>query len=150
MQFQSMKDLQIIPPQDLPQEDGLALILRLQHELNAKIYPIVMKNIGCGEDRESEIPNDPKQFLFSDREAMSKEYLLAIIREACEALDLLNSKAWKQTKHEVDIRELKFEFIDIQHFINSLYDIWRMDRDEVLGIFLAKCKENHVRNQNKY
>lgn len=144
MEFQSMKHLEIVPPERFPQGDSLILMIRLQRELNAKIYPIVMKNLRL------QSLCEPESFTMFVKEEMTKEYLLAIIRECTEALDMINSKSWKQTKKDVNIRELKFEFIDIQFFTNCLYDIWMMNKNEVLGIFLAKYQENLERNKNGY
>lgn len=143
MEFQSMKDLKILPPSKIPLEDGLGMMLKLQSKLNKDIYPKIQKNLRIKRPTNSEEYN-----LW--REKMTKEYLLAIIRECVEALDMLNSKPWKETRKEVNVRELKFEIIDIQHFVNSLYDIWRMDREEVLGIFLAKYEENQRRVKDGY
>lgn len=147
MEVQKMSHLQIIKPGDLPLEDGLQLMIRLQAELNTKVYPKAFKNLRL---RDLLPGSTPVQFTLEEREVLTKEYLLAIIRECSEALDMINSKFWKDTRKEVDIRELKFEFIDTQHFINSLYDIWQMDKNEVLGIFLAKYKENVRRHENGY
>lgn len=145
MEFQSMKDLKIVKPEDLPIEDALQLMIRLQAELNIKVYPKAIRNLKL-----NAMQNNPSDFTLESKEVLTKEYLLAIIRECCEALDMLNSKFWKDTRKDVDISELKYEFIDIQHFVNSLYDIWQMDKNEVLGIFLAKYKENIRRHENGY
>lgn len=142
MKFQPMSHLKIVLPKDFPKEDGLQLMLRLQRELNETIYPIVLKNIGA--------KGTTRDYVYSYKQELTKEYLLAIIRECCEALDMINSKPWKRTPIAVNQKELKFEFIDIQHFILSLYDIWHMDKNEVIGIFLAKYKENKERVKNGY
>lgn len=156
MEFQSMKHLPLVPPENFPKtadglkyEDGLEILLKEQYLLNRKIYPLALKNLHLDEHLLIDGLGHVK-FTDEQKEAMTKEYLLAIIRECCEALDMINSKFWKQTRKDVDVTELKYEFIDIQHFVNSLYDIWQMDRNEVLGIFLAKVKENHERNKKKY
>ena len=148
MELQSMKHLKIIPPEELPLEDGLQLMIRLQKELNQKIYPIVIANTLHCDLSTKEV--DINQCSAETIEALTKEYLLAIIRECAEALDMINSKPWRKTRKKIDVLELKYEMIDIQHFVNSLYDIWQMDRNEVLGIFLAKYKENQRRHENGY
>lgn len=148
-EFQSMKHLRIVPPEEIPEQDGLFLMLEMQKKLNEKIYPIILRNLNLiPEDYLEDYTID--ELILQKKEELTKEYLLAIIRECSEALDLINSKPWKQTKKEVDEIELKYEFIDIQHFINSLYDIWQMNRDEILGIFLSKYKENERRNKSGY
>ena len=145
MEFQKMSHLKIIPPEDLPLEDGLQLMLRLQKELNAKVYPKAIRNL-----RINSLQNTPEDFTLETKEIMTKEYLLAVMRECAEAMDLINSKFWKDTHKEVDIVELKYEMIDILHFVLSLFDIWSMDKNEVLGIFISKYKENVRRHENGY
>lgn len=145
MEFQKMAHLEVIKPEDLPLEDGLQLMIRLQKELNLKVYPKAIRNL-----RINSLQENYSDFTLETREILTKEYLLAIIRECSEALDLINSKFWKDTKKEIDVIELKYEIIDIQHFVNSLYDIWQMNKNEVLGIFLAKYKENIRRHTDGY
>ena len=147
LEFQSMKNLHVVQPNQLPKCDALEKMLELQKSLNANVYPKVMNNIGIPSNKE-DVPSLMTLECIKDK--LSKEYLLAIIRECCEALDQLNSKAWKDTKKKIDVLELKFELIDSQFFLNSLYDIWDMTRDEVLGFYLAKHKENIRRHENGY
>ena len=45
MEFQKMKDLRIVPPEELPRTCGLSTMLEKQKELNESIYPIVLKNL---------------------------------------------------------------------------------------------------------
>ena len=147
MKLQSMKHLKKIDPDNFPAGDKLENMLRLQKELNQSVYPKVMNNLGIlSSDEEVEWLMSHEEV----REKLSKEYLLAIIREACEALDLLNSKAWKDKKHPIDLHEFKYELIDKQHFLNSLYDIWEMSADEVFGIFMSKYRENVRRHKDGY
>ena len=149
MEFQKMKDLRIVPPEELPRTCGLSTMLEKQKELNESIYPIVLKNLRLSNLEELE-NYSIEEIISKHKESLTKEYLLAIIREACEALDMINSKSWKTTKKEVDEIELKYEIIDVQHFVNSLYDIWKMDRNEIMGIFMAKYQENKRRVENGY
>lgn len=148
MELQSMKHLKLKENFQLPSGDALETMLRLQKEVNKRIYPIVLMNIGMGEERD--IPNSAERFSFQDKEALLKEYLLATIRECAEALDLINSKPWKKTKKDVDLEEFKFEIIDIQHFVNSIYDILQMNRNDVLRYYIAKNEENNRRVNDGY
>lgn len=142
VKFQSMKHLKISAP---PKGDGLEIMLNKQKEINSRIYENVLNKIGYKDSH-----YDLIGFSDDEKESLSKEYLLAIMRECVEALDLINSKPWKQSKIEVDEVEFKYELIDIQHFINTLYDVWGMDRNEVLSFYISKNKENHARVSRKY
>lgn len=144
MENQSMKHLELPEHEDLPVNDSLKFMLKEQNWLNQRIYPVVLKNL-----RLQSLPQ-PENFTTLVKEEMSKEYLVAIMRECAEALDMINSKAWKKTRNYIDSREFKFELIDIQHFLLSLYDIWGMNRDEVMRYYMAKNKENHARVERNY
>lgn len=144
MENQSMKHLELPDAASTPAGCGLKYMMDNQKELNERIYPIVLANLR----RDDHV--NTKVAVILERDALTKEYLLAIIRECAEALDMLNSKPWKKTQKEIDVNELKFEFIDIQHFVCSLYDVWTMSRDEVMQYYMAKNKENHNRVERNY
>lgn len=143
MEFQNMQHVEL--PDEVPEIDGLVLMLDLQAKINQSIYPIVMQNLNMPYPT-----NNMQDITLAEKETLTKEYLLAIIRECAETLDMLNSKPWKETKKKIDLREIKFEFIDIHKFLNSLYDIWGMDRTEVLRYYVAKHKEVQRRVDDGY
>lgn len=141
MEMQDMRELE--KPTEIPAGDKLEIMLKMQHDINKKIYPIVMQNLRMG-------IYYSEKFTESEKERLTKEYLLAIMRECCEALDLLNCKPWKKTQKPIDIENFKYEIIDIQHFLNSVYDIWEMDSNEVMKYYISKNKENHNRVERNY
>lgn len=141
MEMQDMRELEM--PTEIPTGDKLETMLNMQHEINQKIYPIVMQNLRMGAFQKP-------SFTEIEKELLTKEYLLAVIRECCEAMDLINCKPWKKTHKEIDIENFKYEIIDIQHFINSVYDIWEMDSNEVMKYYISKNKENHNRVERNY
>lgn len=148
MEYQSMEHVEL--PEEITSQDSLKFMLDIQKELNRKIYPIILDNLRLNKMLTFYGPNDAKYFTDQQKEEITKEYLVAIIREASEALDMINSKAWKAVKKDVNLRELKFEFIDLQHFINCIYDVWSMDREEILKFYVAKNKENIRRYTEGY
>ena len=133
MEKQSMKHLKL--SDNLPEGDALDIMLRTQLDINKRIL-----SQWANLDKLSE----------PERENLTKEYSLALIREVAELLDQINSKFWKKTRKPIDIEEVKYEIIDIQHFLNSLYLIWGMERDDVLKHFLAKAQENFARTERGY
>jgi len=128
MELQTMDHLKI---REALGGDGLELLLKHQRLINAHI-----KNLDNLKQKEKEL--------------LTKEYILALTAEAYEALDLINWKFWKKGKKEINVRELKFELIDIQHFLNCLYILWGMDRNEIVAYFMAKGQENIKRQERGY
>ena len=141
--MQNMNHIEL--PKEVPAEDGLKQMLDLQKKINSEIYPIVLKNL-----RITSVVTPKDELILKYKEELTKEYLLAIIRECAETLDMINSKPWKNTTFVADVREVKFEFIDIQKFLNSIYDIWKMDREEILKFYIAKHQEVKRRVDSGY
>lgn len=70
-------------------------------------------------------------------------------------------KTWKASHEEMKkmkineldddcIIELKYEAIDILHFILNFFNAIQMDSGDVMGMYLAKNQENHDRQERKY
>jgi hypothetical protein len=70
-------------------------------------------------------------------------------------------KPWKKSNAQIktmkftdltpsDLLELKYELIDIQHFINNLMLAVGMDAKEVYNLYFAKNAENRNRQNNNY
>lgn len=70
-------------------------------------------------------------------------------------------KKWKSKHSEVknktlsdlsneELLELKYEFVDIMHFVINFALIIGMDAEEVAGMYLLKNKENNNRQDNSY
>jgi len=144
MEFQSMEHLKLPERHEVPPGDALEIMLQMQKNLNQKVYPKVLKNLGA----HSSSPLDVSLTFY--KEELTKEYLLAIIRECCEALDMINSKPWRDTIKPVNEVELKYEFIDLQHFMLTLYELWGMDKFTILRYYIAKNNENRKRVQDGY
>ena len=74
---------------------------------------------------------------------------IGIVTEACEALECVNWKPWKQAQ---DNSETKFkeEIVDIWHFLINLTLASGMDAEEVMDRFKNKNKVNVKRQEDKY
>jgi len=86
------------------------------------------------------------------KEFWTREMYIAMNQELSEMLDWINYKSWKtyKTPTEDDIKELKIELIDLQHFLINLYIIWDMGAEEVKRLFTGKHKENIKRQERNY
>lgn len=137
MKIQPMKNIKI----EAHAKSVARCLWRLEHmmhyqsKLNAKFYPIVMKNLGIKR---------------MDRERLTDVYLTALIQEAAEARDLINWKPWKQGKIKVDEIEFKYEAVDILHFLFTICDLWNISAKELYELYMNKNRENHARIQRKY
>lgn len=77
------------------------------------------------------------------------KYTRALNHELMELEDWLPWKFWskKHSSKEVDELELKYELIDIMHFLLSMFIIWDMTAEEISTLYLTKHNEN-IRRQN--
>lgn len=150
MEFQNMKHVEL--PELLPTGDSTEIMLEMQKQINKQIYPIVFKNLRLNSNlsKERSIPETAKEFAPEEIEEFTKEYLVAIIRESAETLDMINSKPWKISRKSIDPREIMFELIDIHKFLNSLYDIWGMTKEDILKYYIGKHNEVQRRIDNGY
>jgi dimeric dUTPase (all-alpha-NTP-PPase superfamily) len=84
-----------------------------------------------------------------EKTAWTKEFMTCLNVEFAELLDQLPHKHWKDyTGFEPNLKEIKFEIIDILHFFLSLCLVWDMTAEEMLKYYIAKNKHNHVRQQD--
>lgn len=74
---------------------------------------------------------------------------IGIVTEACEALECVNWKPWKQSKTQSQ-EELKKEIVDIWHFLINLTMASGMDAEEILKRFKTKNKINMQRQEDEY
>lgn len=150
LEFQSMDHVDL--PEGVPEGDSQQVMLDMQKEINAFIYPIVFKNLRLHLTLGSErlIPTNSEEMTPDEIETLTKEYLLAIMRECAETLDMINSKPWKNSRNEINPREIMFELIDIHKFLNSLYDIWGMTKEDILKYYIGKHQEVMRRIKNGY
>jgi len=82
---------------------------------------------------------------------VTKEIIHAIHDECSEIMGWLPWKHWKNyTEHKLETEEIKFEIIDLLHFIFNLAFIWNMPFDEIEDYYLVKLKENIRRQEDGY
>lgn len=129
MEKQTMSHLKL--PTVSSDDDALYEMMQIQRVINSRFY-----------DNSKLGPNEKEKFL--------KEYCLAITAESMELLDLINWKIWKQTKKEVEWQEVKYEAIDMLHFVLSLFDVLGMSKEDVHAYYLAKANENLNRQNRGY
>ena len=86
----------------------------------------------------------------ADQENWTKEFIVCCISELNEILAETNWKHWKSTHKELDHKKIKFEIIDLLHFILSLMVLWKMDATEVFDMYIEKNLENIKRQENGY
>jgi dimeric dUTPase (all-alpha-NTP-PPase superfamily) len=127
--FKIMKGLTVPKIYCLPKE-ALTEMLRMQTQINSKY-----------------VKGDLN---FSEREQWSKDLLLALMDEMSELLGQINWKWWSKNRKEIDVIELKFELIDMLHFILSLMLVWGMTDKEIYTMYMAKANENLDRQKRGY
>lgn len=84
---------------------------------------------------------------------------MALQQELAETIDWLPWKSWKNygtlpdeaiESHEELVNEVKFEVIDMMHFLLNMAIALGMSWDEVLDIFYTKQRENRARQERGY
>ena len=83
----------------------------------------------------------------------TKEFIrltfIGIITEACEALEEINWKPWKQPQ-KVNTNKFKEEIVDLWHFVINLTLASGMGSEELMIRFKNKNKINTRRQKEKY
>lgn len=129
-EFKSMKGLKVPPVGVLPPEK-LKEIIRLQGEINkAFLNPLTLNT--------------------KEKEQWTLNLIHALTSELEEVKDQINWKWWSKQRKDVDIIELKYEIIDLMHFVLSLALLWGMDENEIYRMFVAKARENLDRQKRNY
>lgn len=91
-----------------------------------------------------------------DMTAFTKEIIIAMLDELSELMANLPWKHWKNygpDKRAISkdrLAEIRFELIDLQHFLNNLYMVFGMSAQDVLNYFEAKLEENEDRQRRGY
>ncbi len=93
---------------------------------------------------------DFKNLTLEEKEKWTKEFILCCSNELNEILDWINWKHWKTNKKKVNIIEVKYEIIDLLHFVLSLMLVWDMDEKEIFDLYFTKNKENFERQKKGY
>ena len=83
------------------------------------------------------------------KERWTKEMVLAILDELSEVLGQINWKHWKN-EQPVDETEVKYELIDLWHFLMNLMLIWKMTPKDVFSMYVTKNRENYKRQESNY
>lgn len=112
-----------------PENCRLCQILARQSKINSKFF---MPNK----------LNAPAKVLWT------MKVFIAMIMEAAELLNWMPWKWWKKNQKKSNLVEIKYEIIDMLHFLITLALIWGMDCDDIYSIYLTKAKEN-IRRQNE-
>jgi len=76
------------------------------------------------------------------RDRDSRDYFLALIAEAIEALDTTNWKPWKRYKDEPSRAHLAEELADIFFFLNGLRAMWDITPAQLEQAIIDKVREN--------
>jgi len=126
---QSMKHLKVLKAKPHNHaECRLCMILKRQAEVNAKFFKAQDLNLAV-------------------RIQWSMKIFVYISMELSEFMNWLPCKHWKKKQPKVNKLELKFEIIDMLHFLATFMLIWGMNCDEVYAMYSAKADEN-IRRQN--
>ena len=128
----SMKNLKPVKGMELEGGDKLERIMAMQLSF--------MERIGI----------HPDKMPLAERERVTKEVVLAMHDELSEVLNWTNWKPWKKERTEVDQHEIRFEIIDLLHFLLELAAVWGMTADDVAAYYIAKNRENQKRQDDGY
>ncbi len=90
------------------------------------------------------------KFSVKEKEKWTKELLVALMGEGFEALNWTNHKHWKKPIYPINEMELKYELIDMLHFLLTLMILWDMTAEECFSMYVAKNRENHKRQKGGY
>ena len=95
---------------------------------------------------------DPAGFPEKEKVNYLVHRLTALIMEGAEALDHLPWKHWKtyQEPTPEELQELKYELIDVFHFLLNVFMATGGTPAEFVAIFEDKNKQNHARQDGGY
>ena len=125
-----MKNLKI-KKKTLSKNDALKKIFTLQKNFGKKF---------CNFDNLS----------FEEKVKWTKEFIICCLNELNEILDWIPWKHWKKKYKKPDEIEIKFEIIDLLHFVVSLALVWNMNAEEFYSLYITKMEENINRQKRGY
>ena len=148
-------NLIITDKHEFSSDDTLGDLFNLQKSIQENIYGNNFETIRA-------TLGDLKEFINWNEEAIRDEF-----RELAEALGGVNShgsaiwKPWKKTHREAkaklysdltpeELIELKFEFIDLMHFMLNIAIALGLTPKEIYNMYYAKNAENINRQKNGY
>lgn len=84
-----------------------------------------------------------------EKQKWTKEYVVCMLDELSEVLGWINWKHWKKEK-PVNELEIKYELIDLLHFLIDTMLVWNMTAEDIFSMYRAKNWENHRRQNEGY
>jgi dimeric dUTPase (all-alpha-NTP-PPase superfamily) len=78
------------------------------------------------------------------------QIMFALVCELGEIGDEINWKHWKKTQKEVDMQNLRMEFIDAFHFLLEMMIMCGMDAEDIYWEYKNKMTENLARQARGY
>ena len=93
---------------------------------------------------------DFKNLTVRQRERWTKEFVVCCMDELSEVLNWCNWKHWKKKSYPVDEVELKYELVDLWHFVMSLMLVWGMGPEDLFSMYRVKMHENVNRQKRGY
>ena len=85
-----------------------------------------------------------------EKEQWTKEFVICMMDELSEVLGHINFKHWKKPIYPINEMEVKYELIDLWHFLMNLMLVWGMTAEDVLTMYIAKNRENCSRQERGY
>jgi hypothetical protein len=85
-----------------------------------------------------------------EKEKWTKELIVCCMDELTEILNCTNHRHWKKPVYPLPELELKYELIDLWHFVMSLMILWGIKPQDLYTMYLAKNRENHNRQAKGY
>ncbi len=150
---------------DLPVEDDyvksthhLGTLMTLQKNTQEKVYGYDFANLSLGEIKDFWLWNTRA---IEDEISESYDALGGISNNGETSIGNAVWKPWKQNYKkaysmkisdlpESDLKELKMELVDIQHFVFNMMISVGMTAEELYNFYLSKNKENIRRQENNY
>jgi len=85
-----------------------------------------------------------------EKERWTKEFIICCLDELSEILNCTNHRHWKTPIYPINEIEIKYEIIDLLHFVLSLMLVWGMSPEEVFSVYVTKNRENNDRQKRGY
>jgi dimeric dUTPase (all-alpha-NTP-PPase superfamily) len=127
-----------------PEGDKLQNIFSLQKQFGKRFCNFDTFNKNNLKEYEKDIINQEKV-------KWTKEFIICCQDELSEILNWLPWKHWKKYKKEkINNKEVKYEIIDLMHFVISLALLFGMTADEFYSLYVTKMEENNNRQKRGY
>lgn len=81
----------------------------------------------------------------------TEDFIACISNELEELREWLPWKHWRQYEDfQLNEKEIKYELIDILHFLLDLFLVWGMTPEEIMRMYIAKMQQNIERQESGY